>query len=249
MEMQKENNLRTVCVFDSGIGGLNLLSECVKNIPYINYVYVADNYHVPYGNLPHDKILSLTQRAFEKIAALNPSAAVIACNTVTAECIATLRKEYTFPIIGMQPAIKPAAKLGGKCLVLATSATVKSASFCNLIKEYGTKDTIVYPCEGLADFIEKNIFALPENLPENLLPNIDADSVVLGCTHYVFIKKIIQKKYHCQIFDGIVGTADHLKTILGMSDHNLQERGKVSFILGDIDKNKGIFAKLSGVGI
>jgi glutamate racemase len=245
MVIKNENDLPTVCVFDSGIGGLNLLAECVKRIPYINYVYVADNYNVPYGNLSHDKILSLVEGAFKEIEKLRPSAVAIACNTVTAECIDILRKEYTFPIVGMQPAIKQAAREGGKCLILATKATIASKSFGRLIEEYASGNTVIYPCDSLASYIEENIFNLPENLPENLLPSVEADSVVLGCTHYIFAKKSIQKRYHCKIFDGIVGTADHLKTILGTSDHNLQCKGKITFKLGDFNKNKVIFNKIT----
>jgi glutamate racemase len=243
-----DSSVAPICVFDSGIGGLNLLSECAKRLPERDFVYVADNYNVPYGNKSHAQILELARGAFDVIATFNPSAAVVACNTVTAECIQTLREEYDFPIVGIQPAIKQAAKAGGVCLVLATCATIKSHSFCELAKKYLPSDAIIYPCVGLAEYIEQNIFDLPSTLPDGLLPDVHADSVVLGCTHYGFIKKIIREKYRCEIFDGILGTADHLVKILGNDDHKLTKIGKINFVLGNYDKNRQIYCEVIGKG-
>lgn len=247
MEMQIDKKNQPVCVFDSGIGGLNLLKECAKKLPATDLVYVADNYNVPYGNLPHERIEQLAIAAFDRIEKLNPAAAVAACNTVTAECIKTLRERYSFPIIGIQPAVKPAQKVGGKCLVLATEATVKSASFKALLKECAPADTTVYPRPELARFIEQNIMFLPDSLPHGLLPDIKADSVVLGCTHYIFVKKHIESKYGCPVFDGVVGTVDHLVTILGKTDHQTDESRKITFIGGNFAKNSSVYSKISGV--
>jgi glutamate racemase len=244
MEKQVKQTDAPVCVFDSGIGGLNLLAECVRLLPWQDFVYVADNYNVPYGNLPTSHILSLARAAFDKINSLNPSAAVVACNTVTAQCIQTLREEYAFPIVGIQPAVKQAAKLGGKCLVLATQATIDSSPFNRLKENYLSGDAIIYPCRDLADYIENNIFSLPDILPETLLPSFNhfkPDSVVLGCTHYCFVKKQIQKKYKCEVFDGILGTANHLVKILGNVNHNNKNIGKINFICGNYSKNKQIY--------
>jgi glutamate racemase len=103
----------------------------------------------------------------------------------------------------------------------------------------------VYPCAHLADYIEQNIFSLPRSLPQNLLPDIKVDSVVLGCTHYIFAKDIIQEYYRCPIFDGIVGTADHLKLILGNDDHFCESKGKITFKRGDFDKNRRVYELLT----
>jgi glutamate racemase len=244
-----ENNIKTpfdsVCVFDSGIGGLNVLYECARQINNYNFCYFADNYNVPYGNLPVQEIKRLTFAIFDKINDCNPAAAVVACNTVTATCIDELRAKYTFPIVGIQPAVKPAAKHGGKCLVLATKATLASASFNKLLTTSGICQPIICPCEELADYIEKNIMCLPENLPQGLLPDMSADCVVLGCTHYAFVKNNIAKKYCCPIFDGISGTADHLKKILGKTGHFLQNEQEIIFCGGNFRKNSKIFDKLN----
>lgn len=232
-----------VCMFDSGIGGLNLLYACRRRLPGADYYYLADNYFVPYGNLAEEEVRRRVFRFFKEISALRPDAAVVACNTVTAECIADLRAVFPFPIIGVEPAVKQAAKLGGKFLVLATEATCKSNSFLRLISAYGG-EAEVYPLKGLAREIENNIFSLDAEALASGLPGGDYRSVVLGCTHYIFIAKSIQKRYSAQVFDGMAGTADHLVTILGNFDHFSKERGKIAFFCGDFAKNRAIFEKL-----
>lgn len=242
---------RCAVFFDSGIGGLNLMYQCVKRAPWLKYYYVSDNYNVPYGNRSADEIYSLVLNALDGIERLRPAALVIACNTVTAQCIGELRKRYGFPVIGIQPAIKQAAETGGRCLVLATSSTVKSNAFRNLSSHFPNIDIRVHECKTLAAFVEENVFNLPESLPSWLLPEESADSVVLGCTHYVYVKRQIEAKYNCPVYDGISGTADHFAKIVGMSDHGHTFLGKfdhffskgrkIVFLGGNIDKNNTIF--------
>ncbi len=231
----------SVCVFDSGIGGISLLFECVRRLPRVDFTYFADNFRVPYGNLSQGELIKRVDEVFEEIATTNPAAAVVACNTVTAQCIDFLRNKYDFPVIGIQPAVKPAVENGGKCLVLATPSTVESDSFKKLLKKYGGSNTQVVACDKLAYFIEQNILNLPADGVESLLPKYRADTVVLGCTHYVLAKKIIQSFYDCPVFDGIAGTADHLKEILGIYDHSGQRAQKISFSGGDSYKNRKVF--------
>ena len=231
----------SVCVFDSGIGGISLLFECVRRLPRVDFTYFADNYRVPYGNLSHEELIERVDDIFEEIANTNPAAAVVACNTVTAHCIDFLRSKYNFPILGIQPAVKPAVEIGGKCLVLATPSTVKSEAFKQLLQRYGGGNTHVVACDKLASYIEQNLLNLSADGVENLLPKYEPDTVVLGCTHYVLAKKIIQSYYNCPVFDGISGTADHLKEILGIIDHNGQRAQKIAFSGGDSYKNRKVF--------
>ncbi len=219
MEKQSAGRSVSVVVFDSGIGGLNLLCACAARVPHAHYYYICDEKNVPYGNRPPEEITRLTLSALGGIEELNPAALVVACNTVTANCIDKLRRKFTFPVVGIQPAVKPAAALGGKCLVLATNATVKSAAFLNLVNRYAPADTTAVGCERLADYVEKNVLSLPDRLPEDLLPDIHADSVVLGCTHYTFVKRQIEARYNCPVFDGTEGTAAHFWEIVGTADH------------------------------
>ena len=234
----------SVCFFDSGIGGLNLLYECVRRLPRVDFTYFADNFHVPYGNYSHDELIRLTDAVFSEINLLKPSAAVVACNTVTAQCIDFLRKKYQFNIIGIQPAVKPASAVGGKCLLLATQATAKSVAVKSLVDKYGNGVTEIVACPDLAGYIEENIYNLSPEGVKKLLPDIKADSVVLGCTHYVFAKDIIKDYYKCPVFDGIEGTAVHLCEKLGISDHSAKRAQKIGFRGGDAPKNRKIFNNL-----
>ena len=175
----------------------NRFAEIIINI-HISYItldncVVKINFHfakvifqnVPYGNLPQDELKKKVERIFSGISALKPAAAVVACNTVTARCIKSLRADYSFPIVGIQPAVKEAVKTGGKCIVFATPATATSSSLKKLIDAYGNAQTEVVACPKFAAFVERNIFNLDEEELINLLPDVTADAVVLGCTHYI----------------------------------------------------------------
>lgn len=242
-----------VCFFDSGIGGLTILYESYKRLKDTNFIYFADNYNVPYGSLSREKMLLAVDKIFSRINDYNPSAAVIACNTVTAQCAAYLRGKYKFPIIGIQPAVKPAATLGGKCVVLSTPATASSLAVKELVSRYGNGRTSVVACPDLASYIERNIFDLDVNGLLSLLPKTGADSVVLGCTHYIYVKSKIAKFYGCPVFDGVDGTVNRLCNVLGKTDHFEdkidisagEESGNVAFVGGDEVKNKRVFEFLT----
>lgn len=254
MEKKIFSSWGNVVVFDSGIGGLKLLYECVKKVPAAHYYFISDNKNVPYGNRPSEEVYRLTLKALKGIERLSPLALVVACNTVTANCIDKLRKKYSFPVIGIQPAVKQAAVVGGTCLVLATQATVKSQSFTKLVSRFPNLNAKIIGCKQLADYVEQNILNLPENLPESLLPRFSCDSVVLGCTHYAFVRRQIERVYRCPVFDGFAGTANHFAEIVGMSDHFKDFLGifdhqedvlsKVTFYRGDNAKNLQIFNKI-----
>ncbi|MGN0805224.1 MAG: glutamate racemase [Candidatus Coproplasma sp.] len=250
MERGKSFARKCAVVFDSGIGGLNLLYECAKRTPSVHFYYVSDNANVPYGNRSKEELLSLTYNALKGIENLRPLALVVACNTVTANCIESLRSDFSFPVVGIQPAIKQAVEVGGRCVVLATEATVKSVALKKLAERYGNN---IYPiaCKDLASYIEKNILDLPPILPQGLLPNVCADSVVLGCTHYSFVKKQIESFYRCPVFDGTGATADHFAKIigtnnhfsphLGIVDHKAIKKFKITFDGGNSVLNSQIF--------
>lgn len=235
------NNEKLVCFFDSGIGGLNLLYECSKRRKDCSFAYFADNLNMPYGSLSHEKILNLVDGKFQLMSYLNPVAAVVACNTVTAECINFLRQKYAFPIIGIQPAVKPAALKYKKCTVLATPATANSQSLKKLVEEYGGGHTEVIACPDLAAYIENNIFNLNPKGVEALLPKVECDSVVLGCTHYIYVSDIISNFYGCAVFDGIDGTANQFEKIIGNCNLVAQNRNEITFFGGDYIKNSKIF--------
>lgn len=230
-----------VCFFDSGIGGLSLLCECVRRLPQVDFTYFADNFCVPYGNLCRKELIDKVDGIFGQINALAPAAAVVACNTVTAECIDFLRGKYRFEIIGIQPALKPALNAQGKNLVLATVATAKSEAMKTLLDNFGGGRTEVVACGELASAIENNIDNLTAEKITGFLPRKKADNVILGCTHYIFAKEIIKKFYNCRIFDGTEGTAERLCEKLGIFDHFAARRQKITFVGGDTVKNRAVF--------
>ena len=231
------------CFFDSGIGGLNLLYETALKLPETELYYFADNFKVPYGNLSDEELEKAVDEIFADIAKINPDIAVVACNTVTAKCVERLRRKYDFPIVGIQPAVKEAVRTGGKCVVFATPATAQSASLKKLIDEHGNNSTQVVACPQFAQFIEQNIFNLNEEELIRLLPDLKADSVVLGCTHYIFVKDVVQKKYGCPVFTGVDGTVRRILQLLGATEsvQVLLQNFKIKFIGGDEEKNKRVF--------
>ena len=231
-----------VCLFDSGIGGINLLLSCERRVPSADYYYFADNYNVPYGNLAEGRIKELVFSAFKKMEKLRPSAVVLACNTATAVCARELRKMYPFPVIGVEPALRQAWELGGRALVLATRATCQSAAFAALYEKYGG-NAEVFACDELAQRVERGILSDELSALACGLPEGEYSSVVLGCTHYVFIKKYIERRYRCPVFDGMLGTADHLADILGIDDHFLGVKGKIEFFCGNTTKNRIIYER------
>lgn len=208
-----------IAFFDSGIGGLTVLAECRKRMPKEIFYYYGDNEHAPYGNRSPSQIRTLVGNAFEKIALLNPKAVVIACNTATALCVEDLRKKYPFPIIGCEPAIALAAKGGGEIFLLATKATCESFRVFSLRKkaerDFPHAKVIACPCERLAGEIERKILS-GEMKIENLLPQGTPNSVVLGCTHYIYLKKEISAYYHCPVYDGNEGIARRLQSQISL---------------------------------
>ncbi|MDE7082626.1 MAG: aspartate/glutamate racemase family protein [Clostridia bacterium] len=231
-----------ICFFDSGIGGLNLMHEAARILPDAEFFYFADNFKVPYGSLSDEELTHAVDSIFAEIAKINPSAAVIACNTVTARCAKFLRDKFSFPIVGIQPAVKEAVRRGGKCVVFATPATAGSASLKKLTDDYGKGLTKVVACPDFAAFIEQNIFNLNEEKIANLLPDLQADTVVLGCTHYIFVKDAVQKKYGCPVFTGVEGTVRRLLQLLGKDGAEFSPQSReITFIGGDEEKNKRVF--------
>ena len=206
-----------IAFFDSGIGGLTVLAACEKYFPGELFYYYGDNRHAPYGNLPLKKIHRYVERIFKLFRRLRVRAAVIACNTATAVCIDSLRKKYSFPIIGIEPAVLLAAAHGGEIITLVTRATFESERFrflCERAKER-FPNCKIHPiaCDGLAGAIEQNI-GRKEFDYTPFLPPLKGDVIVLGCTHYGYIKDAIEARYHCQIYDGNEGVARRLFSVL-----------------------------------
>ncbi len=188
-------------VFDSGVGGLSILDEALRQLPQHDYIYLADSANAPYGEKSSNWITARSLALCKYLASKGCHAILIACNTATAEAIAQIRAELSIPIIGVEPGIKPAAmqSQNGIVGVLATEATLKSDKFnallatlpdhCRFIKQSGA---------GLVPLIEAGKADSEETLDllsKHLEPILDAgsDTLVLGCTHYPFLRKSIRK--------------------------------------------------------
>jgi len=199
-------------VFDSGIGGLSILKALRAELPQENFIYIADSGHAPYGERDDAHVLARARAITAHLLRHNIKALVIACNTATAAAIDQLRAEHPgLPIVGVEPALKPAALLSRtrRIGVMATRGTLASARFKALHDALASRATFVLqPCDGLADAIERGIDdqAAPGNATEIIasctrhiramgrfgLKNDEIDTLVLGCTHYPFASEALR---------------------------------------------------------
>jgi len=188
-------------VFDSGVGGISVLQHIHALLPHEHLLYVADSRYAPYGGKTPEEIQSRCFELTDFLIAKGAKAIVVACNTATAAAIDRMRAKYSLPIIGMEPAVKPAAAASknGVIGVLATVGTLKSAQFAGLLESYGRNVKVVTQgCIGLVECIERGELSNEATL--NLLqqyckPLLDegADTIVLGCTHYPFVAPLIRQ--------------------------------------------------------
>ncbi len=223
-------------VFDSGVGGLTVLKECFSLLPEAEYFYLGDNARAPYGNREEGEICAFVREALRAFEGIGVDIAVLACNTATAVCIDCMRREFSFPIVGTEPAIRPAARECGRALVLATVRTAESARLKRLIESSPSCRFTVLPCPDLAGEIERAVGERGGDGRSVHFPPIGGkryDGVVLGCTHYVFFREQIAAFYGCKTYDGNrgvaetvadrlnLGTADHRKTPLFPKNQNI----------------------------
>jgi glutamate racemase len=186
-------------VFDSGVGGLSVLQHIRQRLPDERLIYVADSAHVPYGDKTPDYIEQRSHTLTRFLIKQGADAIVIACNTATAAAAASLRQQFTLPIIGMEPAVKPAvAATASKVVgVLATIGTLESARFAALLERYaGEVKIVTQGCPGLVEQVEKgelNSAATRQLIERYTAPLLaqGADTLILGCTHYPFLAPLI----------------------------------------------------------
>lgn len=198
-----ENSIENapIGIFDSGVGGLSVAAHIRKELPSEKLLYIADSAYLPYGNKSDAEIEARSQLMTEYLVSRGIKALVVACNTATAAAIEGLRALYTFPIIGMEPAVKPAVALtrNGIIGVLATTGTLNSEKFYRLQLTYGQDAKIItQACPGLVELIESG--SLEDIETEELaaeyigkLLSAGADTLVLGCTHFPFLLPLFRK--------------------------------------------------------
>jgi glutamate racemase len=220
----KPLNSRAIGVMDSGVGGLSVLQHIHHLLPHEHLNYVADSQYAPYGSLSPAKI---TERCFtvaDFLIAQDIKVLVVACNTATAAAITDMRARYDLPIIGMEPAVKPAAAASknGIIGVLATVGTLKSAQFAALLESYGRNvEVVTQGCVGLVECIERGELDTEHTkqlLQQYCAPLLaeGADTIVLGCTHYPFVRGLIEQivGQSVSIIDTGAAVANHLQATL-----------------------------------
>ena len=191
----------SIGVFDSGVGGLSVLRAIHAALPHEHLVYVADSGHAPYGDQSEAHITQRTLTVGHWLAEQGVKGITIACNTATVVAAKTLREQTHLPVVAIEPAIKPAVSLtrSGVVGVLATRQTVQSAAVARLVELYGAdKRILLQGCPGLVEQVERADLHSAETealLRQFITPLLEqgVDTLVLGCTHYPFLRDTIQR--------------------------------------------------------
>ena len=248
-----------VGVFDSGVGGLSVLRAIRQLLPAERLLYVADSGHVPYGEKSPEFIRMRSQQIALFLREQGAKALVVACNTATAAAVSALREQFPqVPIVGMEPAVKPAAAAtrSGVVGVLATTGTLQSAKFAALLDRFASHvQVVMQPCPGLVERIEAGELDTPATrhlLQELVAPLLNAgcDTLILGCTHYPFIKPLLRQLVPASVslIDTGEAVARQLQRVLGEQGLLAQERcGPDAFwSSGDTRRLAGVLPDLWG---
>lgn len=220
-----------IAFFDSGVGGLTVMREACRKLPSAPYLYYADTRNVPYGTHTKEEVFDFVASCFDDIVSSHEvSAIVVACNTATSAAVDELRKRYPFPIVGMEPAVKPALQevrgTGRKVLVTATPLTLKEDKFRRLVGRLDAPEQVeTLGLPGLVRLAEEGVFGGPEALAylrEQLAPfELDRyGAIVLGCTHFVFFREAFRELLpaHTLLMDGNAGTINQMVRVLDLKE-------------------------------
>ena len=234
---------RPVLFLDSGIGGIPYCRHFLKRNPDESIVYLADRLHFPYGKREKHELTGILSRLVEQlIQTVNPKIAVLACNTATLAALPELRKQFpALPFVGTVPAVKPAALASktGKIAVLGTELTVREPYIKELAAQYGDSQIIGIAAPQLVEFIEERLYSSTENEKNEmvrtylgLVRTAGADTLVLGCTHFLFLQDDFQREAapDIAVFDSLLGISQRIESLLGetaqaeKNNHNIQNR-------------------------
>lgn len=246
--MKTANTDSPIGIFDSGLGGLSTTGAICSLLPAEKILYFGDSVHNPYGTKTREEITEYCTAICDAFARQNVKAVVIACNTATSAAVPFLRQRYDFDIIGMEPALKPAASLGEhqKIAVWATRLTLEEEKFARLLHRFDQDHEICrVACPKLVRLVEEDRLEDLDAVDEALWEYLEAsdwkhlDSIVLGCTHFVFFKERLQTltEGRIHLIDGNAGTARHLKDVLE-KQNLLNPHGPGSLHLDNSDPGK-----------
>lgn len=226
---------RKIAVFDSGVGGISVLKELMAIMPEEHYLYFGDSINAPYGTRTTEEVRVLSLNAAAMLYEQGIKALVVACNTATAAAITQIRAEYpNLIVVGIEPALKMATDRfpRGHVGIMATQVTLREEKLEHLVCRFPDATVEKIPAPGLVELVEQGKADSEET--EQLLRQILApylgqlDAIVLGCTHYPFVKDTVQKVLGegVQVLDGGAGTARQTKRLL--EEQGLLRKGKGS---------------------
>lgn len=245
-------------IFDSGVGGLSVWREVARLLPCEDILYFADSIHLPYGERSLEEVKAFSEAITEFLMEKGAKVVVVACNTASAAALYDLRARFPIPIVGMEPAVKPAVSLTktGKIGVIATKATFQGLLFQRLVERFGQGVEIyTQACPGLVEMVEEGLLngrEAEEKVKGYLEPLLDrgVDVLVLGCTHYPFLRETIERVTGpgLTIVDPSEAVARQVKRVLE-SQGLLKEEGEghyTFFTSGNPDKFRKILQMFTG---
>ena len=254
--MQK--NRLPIGFFDSGIGGLSVLKHAMRELPEEKFIYYGDTLHAPYGNKSEEEIKELSMACCKFLCDKGVKAIVMACNTATSVSVRQMREQYRLPVISIEPAIKPAfeARKQGKILVMATPATIAQQRYRDLVDRLQCGHAVInMPCGGLVEILEQGDFEDPRievYLREKFatLKDTCIDGIVMGCTHYSFIARKIQRLAEDYftgekvVYDGMYGTVRQLGRVLQAEGLVTDQPGQTLSLYSSMEHSVEIFAQI-----
>lgn len=213
--------MESIVVFDSGLGGITALIEAIHAMPREHFIYYGDTLHVPYGPKDRETIKGYLDDMMSFVAPYNPKAVLLACNTATVTAADYLRKRYRLPIVGMEPAVKPAIERDGsnkRILVLSTEGTSRSERLQSLVERFDNDHLVdILPLPNLVDFAERLEFNTADVRAdlESILSSFDLtdySAVVLGCTHFIWYRDLFSELLPdgVEVLDGNAATVRQL---------------------------------------
>ncbi len=256
--MSNQSSSLPIGIFDSGIGGLTVMKEIIKQLPSENIIYFGDTARVPYGGRSPETVMRYSLENSEFLMSKGIKILVVACNTSSAISLGTLREKFPVPIIGVvEPGARAAVEKtrSGKVAVIGTETTINSRSYESAIKALDSSIEVTgYACPLFVPLIEEgwidgDVVTLTAEKYLSSVKSDGADSLVLGCTHYPMIKHIINKIVSIPLIDSAVETAKEVKRVLGRN--NLLSEGsgdgvKDIYVTDSTDKFASIGEKFFG---
>ncbi len=225
-------------MFDSGVGGLSVLRETRKLLPQASLLYLADQAFAPYGDRDLSEVRVRSDAVTRRLIAEGAGMVVIACHTASAAALHELRGIHpSVPIVGIEPAVKPAAERTETRTVgvLATTATFQGTLFASVVSRFATRTRIIArPCPGLADMVESGVdeSLLEQAIAEHLRPfeGRHVDQIVLGCTHYSFLAGMIERMSGVSVVDPAPAVAAQVARVASTLDGGESATGGVRYV-------------------